>query len=154
MAQSMRLWYKVGKTEMRVREGRERKRVLVLVARKACKREVVSVPDQDPNRGRGREEGWKARQKGRERARATPTTSPQQSVSPSVLLLRWGIVARDDRSCMQARQGKPREGSDGCSSAGRWCAGVRWATLGAPLRCVREIVRGGRGNVSRRAGER
>ena len=37
MAQSMRLWYKVGKTEMRVREGRERKRVLVLVARKACK---------------------------------------------------------------------------------------------------------------------
>ena len=71
------LWYEVGKTEMREREGRDRKRVLVLVARKACKREVVSVPDQDPNRGRGREEGWKARQK--ESARATPTTSPQRS---------------------------------------------------------------------------
>ena len=31
------LWYEVGKTEMREREGRDRKRVVVLVARKACK---------------------------------------------------------------------------------------------------------------------
>lgn len=85
------LWYEVGKTEMR---ERDRKRVLVLVARKACKREVVSVPDQDPNRGRGREEGWKARQK--ERARATPTTSPQRR--QSVLQDGDCKAGRDDRS--------------------------------------------------------
>jgi hypothetical protein len=48
-----------------------------------------------------------------------------------------------------ATQGKAREGSDGCSSAG---AGVRWATLGAPLRCVRAIVRGAGMSHGGRAG--
>lgn len=123
--------------------------------KKGVQREVVCA---GPNRGRGREEGWKARQK--ERAAATPrhlrcSSSAGRACSSSEM----GLCVEMIDHATQGKVRRARARSDVPAGG----AGVRWATLGAPLRCVRAIVRGagmshggrarpGRGSVAGDAG--
>ena len=105
----------VGKTDAREREGRERGGNSYGVGgKKGVQREVVVVSSKvvvvcraNQNRGRGREEGWKARQKEREGAGYSHhvTSEPaDRQASRQAVGRAWmdGIVGRDDRSCMHA----------------------------------------------------
>jgi hypothetical protein len=101
---------------------------------------------QGQNRGRGREEGWKARQK--ERAAATPRhLGCSSSAGPPCSSSEMGLCVEMIDHATQGKVRRARARSDVPAGG----AGVRWATLGAPLRCVRAIVRGGAGMSHGRA---